>query len=139
MLQGLRNGRVMPKALTLAILAAVLLLRALIPQGWMPVQTDRGWQITICTGTGPMQMTMPDMTGPDMAGRHHAPGGQDHMPGDHPCTFASLALALDRAMPPALPLPRLIVADWLVTASRSIAIGRGLAAPPPPSTGPPRL
>lgn len=134
MLHSLRTGQAMPKALTLAILAAVLFLRVLVPQGWMPVQTARGWQITICTGTGPMQVTMPDI-----AGRHHAPGDQDHSAGDHPCTFAGLALALDRSLPPMLALPPVILADRLIMASRSIMIGRGLAAPPPPATGPPGL
>ncbi|WP_404712699.1 hypothetical protein [Sphingomonas sp. MMS24-J13] len=132
MLQGLRTARAMPKALTMAILAAVLLLRVLIPQGWMPVQTDNGWQITICTGTGPMQMTMPALPG-----QRHLPGGQDHAPGDHPCTFAGFALAIDRAMPPMLALPPVPISGWLITTARSIAIGRGLAAPPPPATGPP--
>jgi hypothetical protein len=120
----------MPKALTLAILAAVLVLRVLVPQGWMPVHTAQGWQITICTGTGPMQMTMPELPG-----HHH----QDHVPGDHPCTFAGFALALDRAAPPILVLPPLSFSGWLIVAGRSIAIGRGLAAPPPPATGPPSL
>lgn len=130
MLQGLRTARAMPKALMTAILAAILLLRVLIPQGWMPVETEHGWQITICTGTGAMQMTMPDPTG-----RHR----QDHSPADHPCTFAGFALALDRAMPPILALAPVILSGWLVAAGRTVTIGRGLAAPPPPATGPPSL
>jgi hypothetical protein len=129
-LQWLETARATPKALTVAVLTAVLLLRVLIPQGWMPVETERGWQITICTGTGPMEMTLPAVPG-----EHH----QDHAPGDHPCTFAGFALALDRAMPPMLALPPVRVAGWLIAAGRSITIGRGLAAPPPPATGPPGL
>ncbi len=58
---------------------------------------------------------------------------------DHPCAFAGLAQAFAAADPVALPitLPAPVIDPPLVPAS--VAVGRGLAAPPPPQTGPPLL
>lgn len=132
----IRAGRTTPRALAFAILAAALLLRIVVPQGWMPVDTGQGWRIVICTGSGPVQMTAGmKMTG----GMHHLPGGPDHGAGDHACPYGSLALALAMAEPilPVVALPAIMRSVRLVAAVHTVAVGRGLAAPPPPATGPP--
>jgi hypothetical protein len=55
--------------------------------------------------------------------------------GEAPCVFAAIAHA--SAPPTAASLP-LINAAFVTTAAAAPArVGRGLAAPPPPSTGPP--
>ena len=115
-----------------------MLMRVLIPQGWMPVETGDGWRITICTGMGPMQMDMPAMARA-MAPMHHDSGSPGHDAGDHPCAFAGFALALDEPPLPVLALPPLPAPAWLPAIVAAVAIGRGLAAPPPPATGPPAL
>lgn len=122
--------------LALAVLACALALRMLVPEGWMPVSDAHGFRITLCAGTGPMDMTM---AMPGMAMKH---GKSDHGPQpmqDHPCTFAHLGLALAEPLLPALALPPLMRAEALAAKPLAIAIGRGLAAPPPPATGPPAL
>ena len=122
--------------LALAVLACALALRMLVPQGWMPVSDGHGFRITMCSGRGPMEM---DMVMPGMAMKHgHSDHGQQPMQ-DHPCTFAHLALALAEPVLPALALPPLARAEALAGKPAGIAIGRGLAAPPPPATGPPVL
>lgn len=137
MLAALRTRRATPQFLALAIIACALLMRVLVPQGWMPIQTAHGWEITICTGTGPMQMEMPADMASAMKGMHHGSGDQDHNSNDHPCAFSSLAMALDEPPPLVIDLPKLVVETWLAVAAAVVSIGRGLAAPPPPSTGPP--
>jgi hypothetical protein len=135
-IEAMRSGSRSHRMLALAVLACALALRMLVPQGWMPVSDAHGFRITMCSGTGPMDMTiaMPGMT---MHGKaDHAP--QQPMQ-EHPCTFAHLGMAL--AEPPSLtlPLPPFAQAEALALKTPAVAIGRGLAAPPPPSTGPPTL
>ena len=121
------------------MIACALFLRILVPQGWMVAQTADGWRMTICTGTGPMQMEMPGDMASAMDGTHHGSGDQDHNANDHPCAFSSLAMALDAPPLPVLALSK-IVLDRLPTGLPTIiGVGRGLAAPPPPATGPPPI
>lgn len=134
-----RNRRAMPQLIALALIACALIGRVLVPQGWMPVQTDQGWQISICSGSGPMTIDMPAVMAEALKGAHHDRGGQDHGPNDHPCAFSGMALALDTPLPPALALPALVVENRLPGLAPGVSIGRGLAAPPPPATGPPSL
>ena len=122
--------------LALAVLACALALRMLVPQGWMPVSDAHGFRITMCSGTGPMDMTM---AMPGMAMHGKSDHGPQQPMQEHPCTFAHLGMAL--AEPPSLTLalPPFAQAEALALKSLTVAIGRGLAAPPPPSTGPPIL
>jgi len=122
----------------LAILACALFLRILIPQGWMPVQTAQGWRLTLCSGTGPMRLGHADGM-PAMKGMHHPPRDQSSAPPDQLCPFSSLAQALDEPPLPVLDLPRLFADVFLADLPPAVGIGRGLAAPPPPATGPPSI
>lgn len=132
----------MPRAAALALIACALFLRFLVPQGWMPMQTGQGWRITLCSGSGPMiaapAMTMPGMTHAMAMPAHHLPA-DNWDAGDHPCAFANLALALNDPGTPVPLLPRLLLSAWIAGPAALVAIGRGLAAPPPPATGPPTL
>jgi len=76
---------------------------------------------------------------PGMAGMHHAPGDtkQDH--GDHVCPFTGVAMALAAPTLPTLDLPPIIENEGTQSPRFAVAVGRGLAAPPPPATGPPSL
>jgi hypothetical protein len=120
--------------LALAVLTCALALRLLVPQGWMPVSDSHGFRITLCSGSGPVDM---DMAMPGMAMHHgKADHGQQPMP-DHACAFAGLGLALAEPVLPTLLAPSAITTEAMAPKPLAIAIGRGLAAPPPPSTGPP--
>ena len=137
MLAVIRNGRLIPRAAMLALIAGALIVRVLIPQGWMPAATGGGFSLTICTGMGPMRVT--DSPGVAMSprGMHHMPAGQDHGSGDHPCTYASAVMAMAEPLLPMLDLLAPMAATIPAASSTAVSLGRGLAAPPPPSTGPP--
>lgn len=125
----------------LALLACALLLRVLVPAGWMPVAHDGVLRLEPCPAWKPPARAQAVRHAPAHT-PHGAIGeaGDDSSHGggssDQPCAFAGLSSPLAQAdiasaiaSVPAralLPIPHLLV-----------GIGRGLAAPPPPSTGPP--
>ena len=121
------------------IVAAVLalMLRALVPTGWMPVPTGGGG-----LGLAPCQAWSPAPAPAPAAHGHHAapeqPRHDDHQnKPDQPCAFAGLSLSWTGDLPgfdPPSP-PQSILAEPS-TAPES-AVARTLAAPPPPPTGPP--
>lgn len=120
--------------MALLLVACALLLRIAIPAGWMPATGADGLiRITLCTGQGQMEAWV------DGEGQTH-----DHKPGksepktDHPCVFAGLIAPALGAIAVDTPLPFTRVGDIAPAFARgTVAIGRGLAAPPPPPTGPP--
>lgn len=138
MLRTWRRGGAAWRAGTLAVLACALLLRLAVPAGWMPVADAHGLRLTLCGGMGPIDG--PAAPAMHMAGSGHAmPGHDGHGGADHPCTFSALgAFLTGPALPPPLLLPSRVSAPRFVQHG-VVAVGRGLAAPPPPSTGPPLL
>ncbi|SFO06409.1 hypothetical protein [Sphingomonas sp. OK281] len=121
----------------LLVFACAMLVRALIPTGWMPVADAQGFRIVLCSGTGP---TIPSAQAPmehAMAGMHHRKSSEHHSQGpEHPCAFAGVTPAID--MPTlAAPLPPVRIRATPALARVLVTIGHGLAAPPPPQTGPP--
>ncbi|KRB85591.1 hypothetical protein ASE00_02000 [Sphingomonas sp. Root710] len=116
-------------ALAFAILA--LVLRLLIPAGFMPA-TGQGFAITLCTGMGSMQAWV------DEHGAVHKGEPVKKEQVEHPCAFAGFGAALDvPSVVGALALPFITMAKLIGASAAPATIGRGLAAPPPPSTGPP--
>lgn len=123
-------------AYALAVLA--LAIRVLIPAGFMlsPQAAQGGLPaIVICTGHGAMTVAV------DADGQVHKPGEKSPAKSadNHPCAFAGAAAPLDA--PIGLEVGRPIFAG---VASSSVLPahqrpGLGLAAPPPPTTGPPLL
>lgn len=134
------------------ILACALAVRVLIPAGFMIGQTASGAPaLVLCPGQdsriapppGAMAGMHHDMThmmpdGSTMSG--HDMGKQGHDPGtDRPCAFAAVGLAVDMPVPaPALAPPPPPAFAGLPNRVPSDP-GHGLAAPPPPSTGPPTI
>jgi len=129
-----------------ALLALALLARALVPAGWMPAFDADGIRLVLCSGWGPMQG--PTRTHHAAAsdqqvakGHHSAPGsqhdqGQGRPDQSAPCTFAAAACAA--VLPVFTALVEAPVAFALPNWARLfLQLGQGLAAPPPPSTGPP--
>ena len=112
----------------LAFLA--LAFAIVVPPGFMPASqpNGHGLAIVICTGHGPLQL--------DPSPDHKAPPGKSKA--GAACAFAA------NVTPPLLPAfavgarPAAFGVVTLATVSHQ-APGRGLAAPPPPATGPPHL
>jgi hypothetical protein len=114
----------------LALLMLALALRLLVPAGFMPV-SGQGYMVTLCTGSGAIRAFV-DERG---EGRDGSPASR---PGfEQPCSFAGLATALDLPPAAASVVPALAFGPAAAMLMTVVAIGRGLAAPPPPPTGPP--
>lgn len=113
------------------LLALALLVRLVIPAGWMPV-AGNGYAITLCTGAGMVSAWV------DADGIVHKDDKGPAQQGDHPCTFAGLSADL-LAGGALSALGHFVAFSGVIVAKpfETVAIGRGLAAPPPPPTGPP--
>jgi len=122
---GLGHGRLTrrPGLVILALLA--VWVQALIPAGYM-VAPGQSAGLVICTGHGPLAS-------------HDQPGGAPTSNHDGACVFAGHGLAV--TPPLATLLPAASVVEHAPAIARAVpqSPGRGLAAPPPPSRGPPDL
>ena len=108
------------------VLALALALKLMVPQGWMP---GRSGGLILCPSGGPVLA---------MAGMQH--GGKEmpaHPAGDHPCAFTGLGVAPVPPAPLAAAMPPVAARPHFAVQRVAVAVGRGLAAPPPPATGPP--
>ncbi|WP_150291655.1 hypothetical protein [Sphingobium estronivorans] len=121
------------KGLLAALALLVLAIPLVAPSGFMPVRTDRGVVVTLCTGQGAVNVVVDRGQAP---GKHHRP--DDGAPGQQHCPFAASVQPL---VPP-LALADLVLSAWqlgfgpIAFALKTGWIAR-LAAPPPPSSGPP--
>lgn len=115
----------------LTLLVAALFARGFAPEGWMPGRSaSGGLELTLCNGMGGDTVVVTS----DGRIEHKK---ADHDRADHPCAFAGLGIA-DTAPPTvALDAPSPALAAPSAIFAISVAPGRGLAAPPPPPTGPP--
>lgn len=129
---------------SLTVLLA-LLLRFAIPTGYM-LAGDGSLAIVPCPGAGAVAL-MPPATHGDMTGMHMAHAGHraapiHRDPAQHQDTFCPSAALSAAALPPDPPLltdrERPPFAELAVPSVRHLALP-ALAAPPPPSRGPPRL
>jgi len=125
------------------MLAAALFMRLFVPAGWMPVADAAGVHFELCPGWTAKPQPEPAAHMMHHAGHHqpahHQPPhdhGKKH--GDQPCAFAGLGMAFVETIAPAMiqePAYPAVLPQRIPT----VVPGRGLAAPPPPSTGPPLL
>jgi hypothetical protein len=130
------------------ILICALAVRVLVPAGFMVGHTASGAPaLVLCPGQNDAPVAMPmhhDMAhmmpdGSMMSGDHDT-GKQSHDPGtDRPCAFAAVGLAVDMPIPAPLLAPAPPPAFIALLSQASGNPGCGLAAPPPPSTGPPTV
>ncbi|MEX6724740.1 DUF2946 family protein [Sphingosinicellaceae bacterium M-36] len=136
-----REGMPRAQAWRLALVLCALLIRALLPSGLMVAATPAGaLTVTLCSGRGPVevlvdahgQLVDPDTVASSGTGE---PGDDSRAKHDAPCAFAGLlapALLVEASLPV---VPPMAVAPGVATSG--VGIGTGLAAPPPPATGPP--
>jgi hypothetical protein len=118
-------------AVWLAVLA--LLMKVAVPAGYM-IGTEHGSiTIELCSGTGPMTMTM------QMPGMAHHDNKSDHGKGEQPCPFSGLsAPSLAAADPILLAIAiTFIVATVFRIPDKSVV--RAPAFLRPPLRGPPAL
>jgi hypothetical protein len=125
--------------LALAV-GSVLLLRLLVPAGWMPTFENGQIGLALCGGWAPAPgfpaaHADHDAHHDETPAPSHDSDDQGH---DAPCTFAGASLPWLGVETVALEPFKNANADAAALALVS-APGRGLAAPPPPSTGPPLL
>ena len=119
------------------LLAAALLLRGLVPAGWMPTTGQDGVRIALCTGMGSEYLTL----GSDGSLHKEAPDPAAPKPnalGD-PCPFAvASAQALD--LPPIIALPEAPArASALDSPSLDQVARIARRSLRPPARGPPAL
>jgi hypothetical protein len=112
----------------IALAALALTVQFLIPQGYM-VSADWGSPgLVICTGHGPLRLF----------DKHQSPGKAPKST-EAPCAFAAHGTATPPPPAVSLALASFGYVDRPVTRTFDLAPGRGLAAPPPPSHGPPSI
>lgn len=119
------------RQVALAFVALALLMRLLVPAGFMPA-AGNGFAITLCTGMGAMPAWV------DKHGQVHKGKQAPDKEAEHPCAFGASGAAIHLPADTAgVALPFVAVRALLNAPPEAVSIGRGLAAPPPPSTGPP--
>ncbi|MEZ5957863.1 MAG: hypothetical protein R3C27_11710 [Hyphomonadaceae bacterium] len=128
-------------AQALAAFALVAMaVRALVPAGYMFTAEHEGRFITVtlCSAQGAADAVI-DLTSGRVLAPHEAPADEapekpPHV--DAPCVFATVAALSQPEQTPAL-LAAFRIAAAVHPFSAQVSPGRGLAAPPPWSTGPP--
>lgn len=122
----------------LLLVGCALLLRMAVPAGWMPQANAAGVTLSWCAdsgASGPAALNAAKALLTEAVGKK-APA--EHKSADQPCAFAMAAMPLAPVDPVMAP-PALLRAEPIPHARLETAPGRGLAAPPPLATGPPRL
>jgi hypothetical protein len=116
-------------AIAALLLAAALLLKIVVPNGYMPTAPVDGVVITLCSGT---TMTL-DLD------RHDADKERSASTAAHPCAFAPLGDGLLGSAPIALLLAALAFAFVAAILAVPLALRPSAAGIRPPGQGPPRL
>jgi hypothetical protein len=121
----------------LVLVACALMLRLLVPSGWMPVAHAGGVTLNWCSG---VSHTVPAEAEAMLAAALGDKAAPKHKPApDQPCAFAAAAQPADTLAAMPVLLPPTAQAEAPALPAFEAFPGRGLAAPPPLSTGPPRL
>ncbi|CAA9495747.1 MAG: hypothetical protein AVDCRST_MAG91-797 [uncultured Sphingomonadaceae bacterium] len=133
------------------LVAAALLMKAIVPAGYMTSVSDGSLRIELCSGFGPQKPaaetpSTTHMPGMDMTGMshgaqdaHHGGGEEGHGQPESPCAFAGLsAPSLAGADPPLLAL----ALAFIFAAALHVVRPQLFSAPAflrPPLRGPPPL
>lgn len=111
-----------------ALAALALLVQTLVPAGFMVSGQARPPGLVICTGHAPVVINLGD---------HGQPGKSPASKTVGTCVFAGHAATTAPVAPPILASVAYAIAPALTLTGYDLTPGRGLAAPPPPSQGPP--
>lgn len=139
-MQSLRSALLKQPLLAATVLLAALLVRMLVPAGFMPVVEDGRLTLAICSGYGPVAAA-PAAHGMDHGGGHAMAGMTHHEDPQHqaqnPCAFADLAVpALGGADPIQLAAALLFIVAAALLPRRQVA-PRAASHLRPPLRGPP--
>jgi hypothetical protein len=118
------------RGLMAALLALVLFARLIVPAGFMPAEQN-GPTFVLCTGEG----TITGWIGAD--GTVHKEQDKQKTNRDAPCAFAGIGASLLGTAPVIAMIAITVALPLADGLAASATVGRGLAAPPPPQTGPP--
>lgn len=129
---GARRRTQTGKSLAAAFILFALALRILVPAGFMPSVGSEGLVLRLCSGSGAQTViVVPGKTTPDEPQKAATDGA---------CLFAAgpghALIAAGDMVDAALLLPRLTLVFSAAIADLTV---HRLAAPPPPSQGPPAL
>ncbi len=121
------------------MLACALVMKILVPAGFMPVVSGGRVTIKICGGIAPAQKVMSPMTAMAITtpGMAHHPGKSDHQEREMPCAFSGLSAPSLAATDPVL---LAIAIAFIVGLVRHVRTAVSIAAQPylrPPLRGPP--
>lgn len=122
------------RGLMAALALLVLAIQLVAPSGFMPVRTEKGVVVTLCTGQGAVNVLVDRDRAPgkEHGGRNEGAQLQQH------CAFAA---SVQPSIPPLtladLPLPAWQLTFGPVAFALKAGLIARLAAPPPPSSGPP--
>ena len=129
---GLRQYLLHHRALAAWLVALALLMKVLVPTGYMLGTSAGSITVELCSGYGPMKMAMPM---PGMA--HHQGDKSDHGKAEQPCAFSGLsAPSLAAADPILLALALAFIIATAFRAPTPVRI-QARAFLRPPTTGPP--
>lgn len=133
------------RGLAVALLVCALAMRVLIPSGFMLMPDAHGATLVICPGQGEMpapmahdMMAMPGHDMADMSGHtDKQPKGHEDKAGEHACAFSPAGAVADLATTLHPIAPSRAETNAVALFHAYARPGLGLAAPPPPKTGPP--
>lgn len=124
-----------------AIALLAMLVRAIIPAGYMIAEADTGsgryLTVEMCDGHHAQAQVIDLDTGKTVdLSKLPKSGKTDNS--SSPCVFAGV-VAMASPLSTAEPVEFVVTHQVDFTVTRDLRPGRGIAAPPPPSTGPPSL
>ncbi|MDP3494401.1 MAG: hypothetical protein Q8R82_14920 [Hyphomonadaceae bacterium] len=123
-----------------AIALLAMLVRAIIPAGYMLAEADTGagryLTVEMCDGHAKAQVI--DLDTGELIDVSKLPKNAKSESETSPCVFAG-ATAIELPVATAKPVEFRVAHQVDFVVVRDLRPGRGIAAPPPPSTGPPSL
>lgn len=117
------------------MLAVILLGKVLVPAGWMPVAAERGITFMLCSGDG--MSAAPVEAWIDASGKIHKGHKDSGNQSKDPCPYGALTATATTPAAVAFAAPLVLPASIVLPRPAEVTVGHGLAAPPPPATGPP--
>ncbi|MET0310249.1 MAG: DUF2946 family protein [Sphingomonas sp.] len=128
---GLRHFLMQRRGLAACIVAAALLMKILVPAGFMPTASVGTMIVQICNGYGPQSLVM------EIPGKVDRQDQSQHSKAEMPCAFAGLsAPSLAAADPVLLALAILFAMAMALRTVRPLALSSA-AFLRPPLRGPP--
>jgi len=128
MTKGLRIADCVRRGLGPLMAAVALLMLVAAPPGFMINSSGQGPALVVCTGHGPLLTAKANLGHGGQAPKSRA---------DNPCLFAGHMAAPAPSLTTLPVVTRVTYPARRIARLTDLAPGRGLAAPPPPSQGPP--